>query len=168
MKTYRVFLGLGSNLGDRHAYLVRAAKEIQGLAGVRAVWVSGVYESDPWGIPEQPKFLNAAMEVETALQPADLLKQLKGIEGGVGRIATEHWGPREIDIDILLYDGVVTDEPEVRVPHQELANRRFALVPLREIAPDLVHPVNGQTMEELARACGDQGKVVKTSYHIIL
>ena len=168
MKNYRVFLGLGSNLGDRHAYLARAAKAIQGLPDVRAVWVSGVYECDPWGKAEQPKFLNAAMEVETPLTPADLLKRLKRIEVGAGRISTEHWGPRELDIDILLYDGVVAEEPEVRVPHQELENRRFVLVPLREIAPDVVHPVSGMTMEELAKACGDQGKVVKTSYHIIL
>ena len=164
--TYRAFLGLGSNLGAREDYLNRAAAELRRTAGVRVVWCSSVYETDPWGNTAQGRFLNAAVEVETALDPPALMCELKRIEKALGRTQGERWGPREIDIDILLYDGLVHETATVTVPHPALPERRFALVPLREIAPDVVHPVSGLTVEEMARACRDGSRVVQSSFHI--
>ena len=166
MKTYQVFIGLGSNLGERHRYLNMAAAEIKRIPGVKVVWYSSVYETDPYGVQEQPKFLNAVGELETGLLPPALLKELKWIEQSVGRKERERWGPREIDLDILIYDGLVHSDESVTVPHPELEKRKFVLIPLREIAPDLVHPVSGMTVDELARQCRDEGRVVKTSYRI--
>lgn len=166
MNTYRVFLGLGSNIGERDRHLNRAASEIAKIADTRLVWCSSVYETDPFGKTDQPKFLNAAAELETQLGPPELMRELRRIESALGRTPGERWGPREIDIDILLYDGLVHSDESVTVPHPDLEHRRFALVPLREIAPDLVHPVNGMTVEEMASACADSGRVVKTPYHI--
>lgn len=166
MKTYSVFIGLGSNLGERHRYLNAAAAEILGLPNTKVVWYSSVYETDPHGVKDQPKFLNAVGELVTGLLPKELLAELKKIEQSVGRKGREHWGPREIDLDILLYDGLVYSDETVTVPHPELERRKFVLLPLREIAPDLVHPISGMTVEELSRQCRDEGRVVKTSYRI--
>jgi 2-amino-4-hydroxy-6-hydroxymethyldihydropteridine diphosphokinase len=165
---YRVFLGLGSNLGERHEYLTRAARALAGLPGSRLVWCSSVYETDPYGNTAQGKFLNAAAEMETPLDPPGLLGEIKRIEETIGRTPSERWGPREIDIDILVYDGLVYSAGGLDVPHPDMEHRRFVLVPLREIAPDLVHPVNGMTVEEMAKSCRDVSRVVKTSYHIVL
>jgi len=95
-----------------------------------------------------------------------ILDQVKAIERAMGRTANERWGPREIDIDILLYDGLVHSGDGLEVPHPGLERRKFVLVPLREIAPDLIHPVNGLTVSEMAAACRDDSRVVKTTYHI--
>ena len=166
MNMYRVFIGLGSNLGDRGVFLRKAGEQLKVLHDTRIIWYSSVYETDPYGKEDQGKFLNAVGEIETTMMPAPLLDELHRIESEVGRVRREHWGPREIDLDILLYDGVVFQDAQVTVPHPELEKRKFVLVPLREIAPDLVHPVNGMTVEELAAACPDHGRVVKTSYRI--
>jgi 2-amino-4-hydroxy-6-hydroxymethyldihydropteridine diphosphokinase len=166
MKSYRVFIGLGANVGDRFSYLTKAANELRQLRESSVVWFSPIYEADPWGKTDQPKFLNAAAELTTTLGPVEMLAELKAIETKLGRSTHERWGPREIDLDILLYDGLVHSDENVTVPHADLEHRRFALVPLREIAPDLVHPVSGLTVTELAAACADQGRVVKTSFHI--
>lgn len=166
MKTYRAFLGLGSNVGEREKFLNKAVSELKGLRDTKIVWPSSVYETDPVGKTDQPKFLNAVVEIETTLEPKRLYAEVKAVEHRIGRTKTERWGPREIDIDVLLYDGVVFKDEEVTVPHPEMERRRFVLVPLKEIAPDLVHPVNGMTMEELAEACKDGGRVVQ-SYHKI-
>jgi 2-amino-4-hydroxy-6-hydroxymethyldihydropteridine diphosphokinase len=166
MTEYRVFVGLGSNLGERERFLQDAARRLGAIPGTSVVWFSSVFETDPYGKAEQPRFLNVAAEVTTSLDPPALLSALKGIETSLGRTKSERWGPREIDLDILLYDGLVYADEAVRVPHPELEHRRFVLVPLREIAPDLIHPVSGLTVEEMAAACRDQGRVVKTSFHI--
>ncbi len=167
MTTYRVFIGLGSNLGDRFKRIVDAAEALRQIPDSSVVWFSSVYEAEPWGKSDQPRFLNAVAEVTTTLEPPAMLEKLKGIETRLGRsVQTERWGPREIDLDILVYDGVVYEDHTVSVPHRDLEHRRFALVPLREIAGDLIHPVSGLTVNELAAACADQGRVVKTSYHI--
>ena len=168
MKTYSAFLGLGSNVGERHTFLRTAVRELQNLPLVRVVWTSSVYETDPVGVVGQSKFLNAALEIETGIEPLSLLEEIKSIEQRLGRKKTEKWGPREIDIDILLYDGLVFEDASLRVPHPELEKRRFVLVPLREIAPDLVHPISGMTISELAHLCNDTGRVVKTSYGLLV
>jgi 2-amino-4-hydroxy-6-hydroxymethyldihydropteridine diphosphokinase len=138
------------------------------MADTRLVGFSSVYESDPWRKTDQPRFLNAVCQIETALAPPDLLARLKEIEQRVGRTTTERWGPREIDLDILLYEGVVHKDDVLQVPHPDLPDRRFVLVPLREIAPDVVHPESGLTMEELATACADRGWIMRSTYYIVL
>lgn len=168
MKTYSVFLGLGSNVGERHAFLNAAATAIKHVAGVNVIWASSVYETDPVGKTDQPKFLNAVLEIETPLLPPVLMAELQRIEQRLGRTTTERWGPREIDIDILLYDGLVHADETLRVPHTELDKRKFVLIPLREIAPDVVHPISGLTATEMAAACNDAARVIKTSYKIIV
>ena len=167
MKGYRVFLGLGSNVGAREKFLNRAVAELKSVRDTRIVWASSVYETDPLGMTNQPKFLNAAIEIETQLAPKELYPELKAIEQRVGRTPAERWGPREIDVDLLVYDGLVYQDEKVTVPHPEMEKRKFVLVPLKEIAPDLVHPISGMTMEELAAGCRDAGKVMQ-SYHKII
>ncbi|MBK7256593.1 MAG: 2-amino-4-hydroxy-6-hydroxymethyldihydropteridine diphosphokinase [Ignavibacteriae bacterium] len=166
MSTYRAFIGLGSNVGERFHHITDAAVALRGIPRTSVVWFSPVYDTDAWGKTDQARFLNAACEVSTELEPAELLAALKEIETRLGRTMHEHWGPREIDLDILLYDGMVVETPEVCVPHRDLANRRFVLVPLRDIAPDLVHPISGLTVEEMASACSDQGRVVRSNHYI--
>lgn len=168
MKTYRVFLGLGSNMGAREVHLNTATHALQQLGTVKVVWTSSVYETDPYGKTDQPKFLNAVVEIETGLLPQDLYPQLRTIEQQVGRTGSEHWGPREIDIDILVYDGFVRHDGGVTVPHPDMEQRKFVLVPLNEIAPDLVHPVNGMTVAEMLAACRDSGRVVRSLHRIKL
>ncbi len=131
----RTFVGLGSNVGDRLEKLRRAVAELRNE--VEVVCASSVYDTDPVG-PPQPNFLNAVVEVRTSLGPRDLLGVLKSIEARVGRSVGARWGPREIDLDLLLYGDEQIDEPDLRVPHPEMWERGFVLVPLREIAPDLV------------------------------
>jgi len=167
MKMYRVFLGLGSNVGEREKFLNRAVGELKRIHDTKVVWASSVYETDPVGKTDQPKFLNAAVEIETPLAPDKLYTEVKAIEQRLGRTASERWGPREIDVDLLLYDGLVYQDERVTVPHPEMEKRKFVLVPLKEIAPDLVHPISGMTMEELVAACKDPGKVMQ-SYHKII
>ena len=132
------YIGLGSNVGDRVAHL-RAAIEALAARGVTVTRVSSLYETDPVG-PLQPDFLNAAAEVSTDLSPADLVRTLKAAEADVGREQRERWGPREIDLDLLLYGDETIDEEGLTVPHPELTHRAFVLVPLIEIAPFLDLP----------------------------
>lgn len=128
----RVWLALGSNLGDRAGYL-QAARAAFPLAGISVIRASRVDETEPVGIRDQPPFLNQVLEVETSLEPRPLLDALKRIEGQLGRTAHQRWGPREIDIDILRYDGRVVDEPGLHIPHAELQNRPFLLDLLKDI-----------------------------------
>jgi 2-amino-4-hydroxy-6-hydroxymethyldihydropteridine diphosphokinase len=121
-----VWLALGSNLGDRHAYL-EAARVALPEAGMTLVRASRVAETEPVGVREQPRFLNQVLEVETSLEPRPLLEAVKHLEKQLGRTARQRWGPREIDIDILRYDGRTVDEPGLHIPHAELQNRPFLL-----------------------------------------
>ena len=129
----RAFLAIGSNLGDRAAHL-RAA--VAGMPGVVAV--SPTYETDPVGGPEQGPFLNAVVELDTELTPRQLLELCHRLEAAAGRVRTEHWGPRTLDVDVLLVGNQVVDEPDLQVPHPRLWERAFVLVPLADLAPDLV------------------------------
>jgi 2-amino-4-hydroxy-6-hydroxymethyldihydropteridine diphosphokinase len=135
-----VYLGLGSNLGDRADYMSRAIQEL-GKNGVRLKKMSTVIETDPVGGPVQGKFLNAAAECETNLSPAELLKTLKNIERTMGRTKSVTDGPRIIDLDILLYDQVKMNTPELTIPHPKMLSRSFVMVPLREIAPHITKDI---------------------------
>ena len=134
----RAFVGLGSNLGDRLQNL-RSAVEYLGRKGVTVLAASSVYETEPVG-PPQPEFLNAAVAVETDLPPAELVTLLKKAEAEIGRKQTERWGPRIIDLDLLLYGEEAVSEPGLSLPHAELTNRAFAMVPVLEIDEDVELP----------------------------
>ncbi len=127
-----MWLALGTNLGDRAAYLEAARKALP-EAGITLVRASRVAETEPVGVENQPRFLNQVLEVETSLEPRPLLDTVKTIERQLGRLARQRWGPREIDIDILRYDGRRVDEPDLHIPHAELQNRPFLLELLEDL-----------------------------------
>lgn len=150
-----VFLGLGSNLGDREGNLRGALRRLE--VGVAIGAVSSFYETDPVGYLDQPVFVNAVCRGETTLAPRELLGLAKSIEAQMGREPTFPDGPRLIDIDILSYGSEVLDTAELTIPHPRIAERAFVLVPLSEIAPNWRHPVLGKTAGELAAAVGHKG-----------
>lgn len=139
-----IHLGLGTNLGDRAANLRAALAALGELGHVTAR--SSLWETAPLYVTDQPAFLNMAAGMESALSPLELLRGLKRLEGELGRVASIRFGPRLIDLDILLFEGVVMDLPELTLPHPRLGERRFALAPLAEIAGPLVHPLSGKTV----------------------
>ncbi len=145
----RVFLSLGANLGDRRAKIREALGEIDRLEATRLVQMSSLYDTDPVGDIEQPNFLNLVALVETDLGPRQLLWHVKLIERRLGRQPSRRFGPRTVDIDILLYGESVIDDPDLVVPHPRLTERAFVLVPLAEVAPDLVLPSHGETVRML-------------------
>ncbi len=134
------YIGIGSNLGNKRYHCLKAV-ELLKQNGLRVSKMSSLYETEPWGVREQPSFMNMAVEVETDLAPRKLLDLLKRIERRMGRKKTQRWGPRSIDLDILLYDDLVIREEDLIVPHPLMHERTFVLVPLSEIAHDKVHPV---------------------------
>lgn len=141
----RAYIGLGANLGDREATVRRAVDLLDEAEAVQVVAVSTLRETAPWGPVEQPSYLNGVAAVETELEPRALLDLLLDVERRLGRdrLAGERWGPRTVDLDLLLYGDEVVDEPGLSVPHPRLHERRFALEPLAELAPDVVVPGRG-------------------------
>ena len=156
-----VYLGLGSNVGDRRAKITSAINMISDQVG-KIAKKSHLYETQPWGNPQQDSFLNQVIMINTMLDPRDLLQEIAHIEQELGRDRREKekWGPRTIDIDILFYGKRIVRDKGLEVPHPELHLRAFVLVPLLEIAPDLEHPILKQQIDELYMACEDQSEVV--------
>ena len=136
----RVFLGLGSNLGDRLSALRSAFGRVAALAGTHISRASGIYETEPYGVKEQPDFLNAVIEIETSLPIEDLHRNLKAIEREVGRVERQKWGPREIDIDLLFFESERLKTDTLTVPHPGNTQRRFVLEPLAELSPPFFYP----------------------------
>lgn len=155
MNKHVVYLSLGTNLGSRLDNLKQALESLTEFCQVIAV--SSVYETDPWGYEDQPIFYNQVVKIETALEPIQLLQEIKEIELEMGRVPTFQYGPRLIDIDILLYDKLTMNSPELKIPHPQMKSRAFVLAPLADIAPDLVLPGEIVDVETLNREIGSSG-----------
>jgi 2-amino-4-hydroxy-6-hydroxymethyldihydropteridine diphosphokinase len=157
----KVFLGLGSNLGDRAGNLTDARIRIESTLG-SVISVSSIYETKPWGFKSDTEFLNMVICIETDLAPSGLLGRILMIESQLGRIRCEDkYSSRKIDIDILLYDNEIVNEVALKIPHPHMHERRFVLTPLAEIAPGLIHPVLNKKITTLLKICRDKGKVGK-------
>ncbi len=142
----RVYLGLGSNLGDREAYIERALDSLEDTGLCRITAISPVYETRPFGEPDQSNFLNFVLEIETGFDISGMLGSCKTIERFVGRIKRSKWGPREIDIDILLFNNEVFESESLSIPHKDLINRDFFLKPILDINPGIIHPATGEAL----------------------
>lgn len=143
------YIGIGSNLGPREQHIALAFDAAAALPDTRVCATSPIYETDPVGPPGQGPYLNAAMHLTTDLSPRDVLSALRRIEEQAGRERRERWGPRTLDLDILLYDDQIIDGPQLTVPHPCMHERWFVLKPLCDIAPDAVHPKRKQTVHEM-------------------
>ncbi len=156
-----VYLQLGSNLGDRAAWLHQAIDLIgRQFGGIKLR--SSVYETAAWGVQNQQDFLNQVIQIHTSLTPLQILQQCQAIEIELGRTRTEHWGARTMDIDILfISDKIIDQAPQLIVPHPYIAERKFVLQPLEEIAPEFIHPIFKQSISQLLYLCKDQGEVRK-------
>lgn len=155
------FIGLGSNMGDKLANLKKAIEGLGKIQGTKVLTVSSLYKTEPVGGVEQDWFVNVVAEVETGLTPRELLNALLSIEKNLGRVRDIKWGPRIIDLDVLLYDDLVMDEEGLSIPHPYLHKRAFVLVPLAEIAPKVMHPKLKKTMSELMHGIQDNKYIEK-------
>ncbi|MFV1951628.1 MAG: 2-amino-4-hydroxy-6-hydroxymethyldihydropteridine diphosphokinase [Nitrospinota bacterium] len=153
------YIGIGSNIGNTYSNCLRAIEELNRSGKNRIVAKSSLYKTEPIGYTNQKWFINCVVELETLLSAKDLLLLLKDIEFRLGRTKGPRWGPRNIDIDLLLYDNQVINDTDLKVPHPEIKKRRFVLAPLSEIAPDLIHPVIGLSIKALLDSVGDAQRV---------
>lgn len=159
MLVENVFIGLGSNLGDRAWHLHAAREKLRSHSEIELRQQSSLYRTAPVGVLDQPEFLNQVIAIATRLTPHALLHALLQIERELGRVREKKWGPRTIDLDILAFDQVRVNTTELVVPHPEIRHRRFVLTPWAEIAPDFRPPESGQTVAELLASCDDKSAV---------
>ena len=156
------YLALGSNIDDRMTFLAKAREALKKASGIEILKASGIYETEPWprnGLPSdhpeeeegQKWFLNQVIEIETTLSPQELIREAGAIEEKIGRIVRGSWGAREIDIDILLYNKEIVDTPDLQIPHRHIQDRQFVLVPLVEIAPDLIDPMTNRKFSDILK-----------------
>ena len=157
----RAFIGAGANLGEPVRQIRQALDELEKSPGVRLGAVSSLYRTQPMGPVEQPPFINAVFSLECGISPQDLLVLLLDVEQRMGRVRGERWGPRVIDLDLLFYGGEIISEQGLEVPHPRLHERRFVLVPLVEIAPDIIHPVLKKSAFDLLAALPAEGPWVE-------
>ncbi len=155
-----VYIGLGSNLGKRLDYIKKAIDFISGLNSTSIDAISSIYESEPYGNFDQPKFLNCVLKLNTTIEPLNLLIKLKNIEKNMGREKSKRWNPRIIDIDILLYNDLIMDSPKLKIPHPDLLNRDFVIKPLLELDESIVHPVKNKKISELVKDKQLGGKAI--------
>ena len=156
-----VYIGLGSNQGDRLANLRLAVEALKGIPGTQVARTSGIYATEPVGKANQPEFLNLAAEIETGLEPGELLAALQNVEKELGRERGERWGPRIIDLDILYFGQRIVGQPDLIIPHPRAQQRAFVLEPLAELAPELVDPVTGKTVREMLAGLDRRGQRVR-------
>ena len=157
---HRVYIGIGSNLGDRRANALEAVQRVGALPATRVLRASSFYESEPLG-DAKTWFVNSVIEIETEFRAEQLLKKLQAIEEAMGRkrVKGKRWGSRIIDLDILFYDNEIVDKRNLKIPHPRLPERRFVLVPLSELAPQLIHPGLNQSVSELLATTKDTKKI---------
>ena len=155
MKDERVFIAIGSNMGERESNCLRAVDKLSSTDSIELVARSSLYLTAPWGMTEQRDFVNAVVEIRSSLPPSVLMERLREIECSMGRRPSVKWGERVIDLDIIYYGERVLEEPGLKIPHPRMRERGFVLVPLEEIAPDFKHPVSGQTTRELTSLAED-------------
>jgi 2-amino-4-hydroxy-6-hydroxymethyldihydropteridine diphosphokinase len=161
-----IYLSLGSNIGDKLGNIEKAIAKISFLTGM-PVRKSSLYETEPWENRDQEEFLNQIIAVKTELGPTDLLNELLKIEMALGRIRSKRNAPRTIDIDILIFRDLILNKPNLILPHPRIHLRKFILIPMNEIAPDLIHPVFNVRMNELLKTCADNSLVKKLRHHEI-
>lgn len=149
----KVYLGLGSNLGERRKNIEDSLTLLRENPSIEVKKVSTLIETEPEGMKKQPLFLNGVAEIETELSPLLLLKLLKSVERALGRKSARRWGPRTIDLDILLYGDLIVDNDKLKIPHPLLTERDFVLAPLKEIAPEVVHPLLGKRIRDISKKC---------------
>ena len=151
----KAFLSLGSNMGDRLEYLSKAIDKIAQIQGCNILNKSRVYETEPWGYENQEAFLNLCISIETSLSPYELLESLQTIELELDRVRTIHWGPRTIDIDILLFDDIICEDDKLTIPHPRMRERAFVLIPLYDIEKNLI--IDGIKLEDLINKIDTRG-----------
>ena len=155
------YIGFGSNIGERLTYIQNSLHSLSGVEGITLKTISSIYKTQPVGNVAQDDFLNGVVSLETSLSPHTLLHTLKDIEISIGRQHRTHWGPREIDMDILIYNDLCLQTPDLTIPHPEMHLRRFVLAPLAEIAPNLSHPVLNKSILSLLLSVNDDNSVIK-------
>lgn len=152
---HKVYISLGSNIGDRENFLIRALDALPDE--IHITKRSSIYETVPWGFEDQGDFLNQIVEVETSLNPHELMRILKDIEKDMGREKNFKYGPRKIDLDVLFFDDAIIHDEDLAIPHPMIPNRAFVLIPLNEIAPDFIHPESGKSVSELTENISKKG-----------
>lgn len=161
-----IFLGIGSNKGDKHNFILQAVKLIDSSEKCKVIKFSSIYETTPYGDVKQENFLNAVIQINSSFTANELFRYVKSVETSIGRKSAERWGPREIDVDILFYNSLIYNSDDLIIPHLEAMKRDFVVVPMTEIAPEFIHPVAKSKMKEFDISTIESHIVAKTNFRI--